>query len=161
MARLFRDAIAVFTTLLFSFPTNAQSLPEFSLKCNEAGNHANYRLASNGTEVYFATIDSKQTIEDIKQSIDGLAEPRMIVMNFRDSSAEPRSPRMALERDSIHEVQGLLARDTLRFLLGKHQYACEKIIDNEIFAALKLAYESSVLEAIQKQKIYNDRPNQL
>lgn len=161
MTKLFRDAIAIITPLLFAFAANAQSLPEFSLKCNESGSQSNFRLASNGSEVYFATIDIKQNIGDVKQSVDGLVEPRSIVMTFRDSSAEPRRPRMALEPDSAHETQGILARDTLVFKLAKHQYACEKIVDSEMFLALKLAFESSVIKSIEKQKIYNNRPNQL
>lgn len=161
MTKLFRNTTAFISPLLFAFTANAQSLPEFSLKCSESGNQSNYRLASNGAVVYFATIDSRQNIGDVRQSIDGLVEPRTIVMSFRDSSAEPRRPRMSLEPDSAHEVQGILARDTLIFQLGKHQYACEKIADSGIFSTLKLAYESSVIEAQQKKKIYNNRPNQL
>lgn len=161
MTKFFRTLITAIALFIFSALANAQSLPEFSLKCNEISYQSSYRLASNGTEIYFASIDSKMNIEEVKQSTENAVEPRTIMMSFWDSSAEPRWPRMALEHESIHEVRGILARDTLIFQLGKRKYLCEKIIDNEIFLKLKLAYENSVLEAIQKQKTYNSRPNQL
>lgn len=161
VTKFIRFSIAVITPLFYIVTANSQSLPEFSLKCNVMGIQSNHRLASNGAEIYFASIDGKQNIEDVKESIENLVESRTILMSFWDSSAEPRWPRMALDRDGTHEVQGRLARDTLIFQLGKRQFTCEKILDTQMFLTLKLAYENRVLEAMQKQKIYNNRPNQL
>lgn len=161
MTTLFRTPIIVIASLLLIASVNAQSLPEFSLQCSEIGNQSNQRLASNGTEVYFASLDSKFNIGEVKQSLENQVEPRTILMSFWDGSGEPRSPRMALDHESIHEVEGRLARDTLAFQLGKRKFACEKMIDRKIFLMLKLVYEKNALEAIQKQRIYNDRPNQL
>ena len=68
---------------------------------------------------------------------------------------------MARPEGDTYEVQGVLARDTLALSIGNRNYSCRKINDVEITQSLKSAYENEVLQTIQKQNTYDNKPNQL
>lgn len=156
-----RIPLTIIASLFLSSLVNAQGLPEFALKCRDWSNQNSYRLASDGNEIYFASMDRRLSFVDLKKSTYYSVEPRSINMSLQDTSFIEKRLPMALDEDNGSQVLGTLARDTLALRIGKHQYSCEKIMEPEMFLTLKSAYEKSVLETIEKQRIYINRPNQL
>ena len=139
----------------------AQTLPNFVLQCTDVNSKSTYRLASDGNAIYFANIENKLDLKATNKSVSTLVEPRVIRMVFQEGDVDNRIFKMARPEGDTYEVQGVLARDTLALSIGNRNYSCRKINDVEITQSLKSAYENEVLQTIQKQNTYDNKPNQL
>ena len=128
----------------------AQALPSFVLACSYANGQPWYRVASDGKDIYFASILNDLNLNAAKKSSAIVTMDREIRWSISEGS----------ELSGTGE-KVILYRDTLNLVIGAYIYRCDKIDDTQIFGELKKRFDATRARALDEKKNYDNRPNKL
>ena len=135
---------------IFSNCAQAQTLPSFVLACSYGGGPSLYRLASDGKDIYFASILNDANMNNARKSSSIIVSQREIKWNMK-SGEELHGPGES----------GILYRDSLRFEKDHLVFSCDRIEDKHLFNDLKSRFNATRANALAKKQKYDQRPNKL
>jgi hypothetical protein len=138
------------------------SIPKFILACSTGTGQTWYRIASNGTDIYYASIVNENNLRATKKSYEIVATEREIKIKLR-SGDEERTHFMEINRSNLFVSTG--------YFVSKQMYPpdgflemglnCETIEDDKILSTLINAYDTTFIETQEKKIQYENRPNKI
>lgn len=142
--------------------TSQTSIPKFILACSTGTGQPWYRIASNGTNIYFASIVNENNLRAAKKSYETEITERKIKVKTRSG-----------EGGSTHFIE--IDRSTLFastwYFVSKQSYPpdgivemglnCTEIEDDQIIEILNNAYDATLSETFEKKQQYENRPNKI
>ena len=138
------------------------SVPKFVLACSTGGGQPWYRIASNGTDIYYASILNENNLRAAKKSYEIVVTEREISIKLR-SGEENTTYLMEIDRATLFV--------STRYFVSKQMYPpdgysemglnCQSIEDDQLWENLKNAYEITFSEAAEKKRQYDSRPNKI
>jgi hypothetical protein len=155
-------------TIYFSTPlaytqtpsTKSQDIPKFVLACSTGNGSPVYRVVSDGTAIYFASILNEQNLDATKKSINIKINNRTIEFELT-SRLKKDSKSARLHRDSLNFFTIENDEFNLKYESKERLFNCQTIEDSEILNTLKSRYKKSLSEAEQDKKTFEGRPNKI
>jgi hypothetical protein len=142
--------------------TPQPSIPKFILACSTGGGQPWYRIASNGTDVYYASVLNENNLKATKKSYEVKVTEREINIKLR-SGEEDTTYFMEINRSNLFV--------SARYFVSKQMYPpdgfsemslnCQTIDDEQLLATLKNAYETTYSETADKKRQHDNRPNKI
>ena len=142
--------------------TPQPSIPKFILACSTGGGQPWYRIASNGTDIFYASVLNENNTRATKKSYELAVTEREINIKLR-SGEEDKTYFMEIDRSSLFV--------TTKYFVSKQMYPpdgfsemglnCQPIEDEQLLETLKNAYEITFSEAVERKRQYDNRPNKI
>jgi hypothetical protein len=142
--------------------TSQPSIPKFILACSTGTGQPWYRIASNGTNIYFASIVNENNLRAAKKSYE-------IEITEREIKAKTRSGEGG-KTDFIEIDRSTLFASTWYFV-SKQSYPpdgivkmglnCTEIEDDQLLTTLNNAYNATLSETLENKKQHDNRPNKI
>jgi hypothetical protein len=137
-------------------------IPKFVLACSTGTGQPWYRIASNGTVIYYASIVNDNNLRAAKKSYEVALTEREINIKLR-SGEDDTTYFMEIDRSSLFV--------TTKYFVSRQMYPpdgfsemglnCQQIEDQQLFETLKNAYEITFSEAVERKRQYDNRPNKI
>lgn len=140
--------------------SDSQEIPKFVLACSTGSGPSVYRVVSDGSAIYFASVLNEQNLDATKKSINVKINNRTIEFELT-SRMKKDSNSARLHRDSLDFYTIEHDEFNLKYSPKERLFNCQTIEDFEIANTLKFRYEKSLGEAEQEKKTYDARPNKV
>lgn len=138
------------------------SIPKFILACSTGTGQAWYRIASNGTDIYYGSIVNENNLRATKKSYEIAVTEREIKIKLKSGDDE-KTEFMEINRSNLYVSTGYYVSKELYppdgfFEMG---LSCATIEDDQIFSILSSAYNTTMIENREKKIQYENRPNKI
>ena len=140
----------------------AKNLPKFSLYCATGDGPSVYRLASDGSDVYYASAFNEANLRATKKSTEVNAGEREINLKLKSGNI-PTIYLMEIDRSTLQVEVKYFASINLYPPDGYYTMIlrCQTTDDNNLINMLKNAYDSTQAEESEKKRQYDARPNKI
>jgi hypothetical protein len=145
-----------------SSSSSAKNLPNFSLYCSTGDGPSIYRLASDGSDVYYASAFNEANLRATKKSTEVQVGEREIELKLK-SGDDPTIYFMEIDRSSLKAEVKYFSSINIYPPDGYNRMIlrCQTADDNNLINMLKNAYDSTQAEESEKKRQYDARPNKI
>ena len=141
---------------------SAKNLPNFSLYCSTGDGPSIYRLASDGSDVYYASAFNEANLRATKKSTEVQVGEREIELKLK-SGDDPTIYFMEIDRSSLKAEVKYFSSINIYPPDGYNRMIlrCQTADDNNLINMLKNAYNSTQAEETERKRQYDARPNKI
>ena len=156
-----KNMAEVKTTTIETTPQQPSN-PKFTLACSTGGGQPWYRIASNGVDIFYASVVNENNLKASKKSYEIQVSERAI--NIKLKSGEDNTIYyMDIDRSTLLVATKYFSSKQLYPPDGfsEMNLSCQPIDDDSLFETLKNAYDSTYAETVEKKRQYENRPNKI
>lgn len=137
-------------------------LPKFVLACSYGGGDYGYRIASDGSSIYFASLRDESNISATKKSFDLNITNRRFEFSMK-SGYDDGSEEVIIYRDTLNVITRKFVSKSIfppdGYLEG--YFKCNLVDEIETAQFLKAAYDNTFELTRRKKQEYENRPNKI
>ncbi len=138
------------------------AIPKFTLACSTGGGQPWYRIVSNGTDIFYASVVNESNIRASKKSYEIQVSERAINIKLK-SGEDDLTYYMDIDRSTLSVSTKYFASKQLYPPDGfsEMNLSCQTVDDDSVFQTLKNGYDSTYAETAEKKRQYENRPNKI